>query len=66
MRQGSTLPFAEAAEEVQFFWGVWVGDDTTRRQTEAAGAALVAAEDAEVARLERAFPAPPRGRRCSR
>lgn len=55
------MPFAEAAEEVAFFWGVWVSDDTLRRQTEAAGAALVALEDEEVVRLEREFPAPPQG-----
>jgi hypothetical protein len=55
------MPFAEAAEEIASFWGVWVGDDTLRRQTEAAGAALTAIEDEEVARLEREFPAPPQG-----
>jgi hypothetical protein len=55
------MPFAEAAEEVAFFWGVWVSDDTLRRQTEGAGAALVALEDEAVARLEREFPAPPQG-----
>lgn len=60
-RQGSKLPFAAAAEEVAFFWGVWLGADTVRRQAEGAGAALVALEDEEVARLAREFPAPPRG-----
>jgi hypothetical protein len=60
-RQGTKLPFAEAAEEIASFWGVWVSDDTLRRQTEAAGAALAAIEDEEVARLEREFPASPRG-----
>ena len=60
-RQGSKMPFAEASEELTFFWGVWISDDTLRRQTEGAGAALTALEDEEVARLEREFPAPPRG-----
>ena len=60
-RQGTKLPFAEAAEEIAFFWGVWVSDDTLRRQTEAAGAALVALEDEAVGRLEREFPTPPQG-----
>lgn len=60
-RQGTKMPFAEAAEEIASFWGVWLSDDTLRRQTEAAGAALTAIEDEEVARLERAFPAPPQG-----
>src|SRR6185312_12383696 len=60
-RQGTKLHFAEAAEEIAFFWGVWVSDDTLRRQTEAAGAALVALEDEAVGRLEREFPTPPQG-----
>jgi hypothetical protein len=60
-RQGSKLPFAEAAEEVAFFWGVWLSDDMLRRHTEAAGAALTASEDAATARLEREFPVPPQG-----
>lgn len=55
------MPFAEASEELTFFWGVWIGDDTLRRRTEGAGAALVAIEDEEVARLERECPAPPQG-----
>lgn len=60
-RQGSKMPFAEAAEEIASFWGVWLSDDTLRRQAEAAGTALVAIEDEEVARLERTFPEPPQG-----
>ena len=60
-RQGSKMPFAEASEELTFFWGVWISDDTLRRQTEGAGAALTALEDEEVARLEREFPAAPQG-----
>jgi len=60
-RQGSKMPFAEASGELTFFWGVWISDDTLRRQTEAAGAALTALEDEAVERLEREFPAPPQG-----
>jgi hypothetical protein len=55
------MPFAEASEELTFFWGVWISDDTLRRQTEAAGAALTALEDEASAQLEREFPAPPQG-----
>jgi len=55
------MPFPEASEELTFFWGVWISDDTLRRQTEAAGAALTALEDEASAQLEREFPAPPQG-----
>jgi hypothetical protein len=61
VRLGQSMPFAQAAEELAFFWGVFVGEDTIRRQTEGAGAALVAVEDAAVGRLERDWPAPPQG-----
>lgn len=52
VRLGSSMPFARAAEDLAFFWGVWLSEDTVRRHTEGAGAALAAAEDAEVARLQ--------------
>jgi hypothetical protein len=61
VRLGTSLPFARAAEELAFFWGVWVSEDTVRRHTEGAGAALTAVEDAEVERLERDWPEPPPG-----
>jgi hypothetical protein len=60
-RCGVKVPFAQAAEDLRFFWGVWVSEDTARRQTEAVGAAYVAVQDAELARLERERPAPPQG-----
>jgi hypothetical protein len=60
-RLGSRLSFAQAAELVRFFWGVLVSDDTVRRATERAGAALVAAEEAELGQVEREFAAPPPG-----
>ncbi|MGH2387920.1 MAG: ISKra4 family transposase [Chloroflexota bacterium] len=61
VRCGVKVPFAQAAEDLRFFWGVWVSEDTARRQTEAAGAAYVAVQDAELARLERERPEPPQG-----
>ena len=60
-RLGAKLPFAQAAEEIGRFWGVWVSEDTVRRLTETAGAAYVAVQEAEVADLERTLPEPPRG-----
>ena len=61
VRCGVKVPFAQAAEDLRFFCGVWVSEDTARRQTEAAGAAYVAVQDAELARLERELPPPPQG-----
>lgn len=61
VRLGAKLPFAQAADEVGRFWGVWVSEDTVRRLTETAGAAYVAVQDAEVAALEHALPEPPQG-----
>lgn len=61
VRCGVKVPFAQAAEDLRFFWGVWVSEDTARRQTVAAGAAYVAVQDAELARLERELPEPPQG-----
>lgn len=61
MRLGTHLPFAQAAEELAFFWGVELEETTVRRATEAAGAAYVAEQEAERERLERERPAPPPG-----
>ncbi|MGI8915841.1 MAG: ISKra4-like element ISKra2 family transposase [Chloroflexota bacterium] len=60
-RCGVKVPFAQAAEDLRFFCGVWVSEDTARRQTEAVGAAYVAVQDAELARLEHDLPPPPHG-----
>ena len=60
-RCGVKVPFAQAAEDLRFFWGVWVSEDTACRQTEAVGAAYVAVQEAELARLERERPGPPPG-----
>ncbi len=61
VRLGTHLPFAQAAEELAFFWGVAIEETTVRRATETAGAAYVAEQAAEVERLERDRPAPPSG-----
>jgi len=60
-RLGTKIPFEQAAAELAFFWGVEVDATTVRRYTEAAGAAYVAEQTAEVERLERERPAPPTG-----
>lgn len=60
-RLGTWLPFRQAARCLRFFWGVEVSEATVRRRTEAAGAAYVAVQEAEQARLERESPPPPPG-----
>ena len=54
VRLATWMPFAQAAEHLAFFWQVSVEASTVRRQTEAAGAADVALQTAEVERLARA------------
>src|SRR6266536_417897 len=61
VRLGTKLPFAQAVAEVAFFWGVELEETTVRRHTQAAGAAYVAEQTAEVERLERERPAAPAG-----
>src|SRR5262249_54957718 len=63
VRLASWMPFARAAAELDWFCGVAAGAETARRLTEAAGAALVAHEAAEAARLAAESPAPPAGPR---
>jgi hypothetical protein len=58
IRLGTWLPFERVPRELAALVGVTVGRETVRRRTEAAGAALVAAEDAAVAGLGRTWPAP--------
>jgi hypothetical protein len=60
-RLGTKMPFEQAAAELIFFWGVEVEETTVRRYTQAAGAAYVAEQTAEVERLERERPAAPAG-----
>ncbi|MGI8914784.1 MAG: hypothetical protein ACR2JY_13560, partial [Chloroflexota bacterium] len=57
----SRLPFAQAAEELAFYWQAVVSDETARRVTEQAGAAYVAVQTAERERLRRELPEPPTG-----
>jgi hypothetical protein len=52
-RLGTKMPFEQAAAELVFFWGMEVEETTVRRYTQAAGAAYVAEQTAEVERLER-------------
>src|SRR5262245_15700456 len=60
VRLSTHIPsFAKAARELAFFTGAQVHPDTARQRTEAAGAALVAFETAQAARLLREHPAPP-------
>ena len=63
MRLGTWVPFGRAQREFAWFTGVAVSEPTARRHTEAAGAAAVALQDAEVARLERDTPSAPAGPR---
>jgi hypothetical protein len=50
-RLGTRMPFEQVPGELAFFTGVTVGEDTARRLTEAAGAALVEVETAEWERI---------------
>lgn len=61
VRLGAWLPFGRAAQELQHFRGVAVSRSTAERLTEAAGAAYVTFQTAEVARIEQALPVPPAG-----
>jgi hypothetical protein len=60
-RLGTTMPFEQAAAELAFFWGVELEETTIRRHTQAAGAAYVADQAAELERLERERPLAPDG-----
>src|SRR6266567_4234613 len=61
VRLGTKLPFEQAVAEVAFFWGVELEETTVRRHTQAAGAAYVAEQIAELERLERERPSLPAG-----
>jgi hypothetical protein len=60
IRLGTWLPFERVPRELAALVGVTIGRETVRRRTEAAGAALVAAEQATVERLARTWPVPER------
>ena len=61
MRLGTWMPFSRAAKELGFFMHVTVTEPLARRTTEAAGAAYVAVQTAEIERLERTLPPAPAG-----
>jgi hypothetical protein len=60
IRLGTWVPFERVPGELAALVRVTIGCETVRRRTEAAGAALVAAEQAAVERLGRTWPAPER------
>lgn len=61
VRLGTWLPFERVPEALTFLSGVTVSAETARVLTEQAGAALVAAQEAEVERLAREAPPSPAG-----
>lgn len=61
MHLSTWMPFERAATELAYFTRVDVSDTSVRRHTEAAGAAYVAVQTAELERLERERPAGPDG-----
>src|SRR5512143_3722419 len=61
VRLGAWMPFGRAAQELPHFRYVVVSRPTAERLTEAAGAAYVAFQTAEVARIEKELPVPPAG-----
>jgi hypothetical protein len=58
---GAWMPFGRAAQELQHFRGVEVSRPTAERAAEAAGAAYVTWQTAEVERIEKELPSPPAG-----
>jgi hypothetical protein len=61
VRLAAWMPFEQAAKLLSDFVRVQVSQTTTRRQTEAAGAAYVAIQSEEVELIERALPPAPQG-----
>jgi hypothetical protein len=61
VRLSTRLPFRQAVEELARLKHVTTTEATARRHTEAAGAAYVAWQTAEVERIERTLPDPPVG-----
>ena len=61
VRLGAWMPFGPAAAMLAHFTKVEVGGETARRITEGAGAAYVAAQEAELERLEREDSISPEG-----
>lgn len=61
VRLAAWMPFEKASEQLRRFRGTQVSRSTAERLTEAAGAAYVAVQEAEVVRIERESPTPPAG-----
>jgi hypothetical protein len=61
VRLGTRMPFEQVPTELRFFTEVTVGEETARRLTQAAGAALLEVETAEWERLVQECPPPPQG-----
>src|ERR1700687_3940108 len=61
VRLGAWMPFPRAAQMLAAFTRVVVSEDVAQDRSEAAGAAQVALQTAEVARLEREAPLAPPG-----
>lgn len=61
VRLGTWVPFGKAARELAYFRGTEVARTTAQRVTEAAGAAYVVWQKAEVERIERELPTAPAG-----
>lgn len=61
VRLGTWMPFGRVVTELAFFTQVSLTEATARRQTEAAGAAYVALQSAEVEHRERTTPPAPAG-----
>ena len=61
MRLGTALPFGQVPALLAHFTGVTVGVESVRRLTEAAGAAQLVCDEAELARIVASLPAPPAG-----
>jgi hypothetical protein len=58
---GTWMPFCKAVKELHYFRQTNISKSTTRRVTEAAGAAYVLVQNAEKVRIERELPEPPVG-----
>lgn len=61
VRLGARMPFRSVVQELTFLKHVTTTEATVRRHTESAGAAYVAFQTDEAARVERTTPLPPQG-----
>ena len=66
VRLSAWVPFEQAAALLADFARVRVSEATTRRQTEAAGAAYEAVQREEVTYIERNLPPVPQGAACAK